>query len=179
MSNFLTRNGPWAQLVDRGEISLEVLQPGHPIVLARDPETNLPDLTITAFSVPHRDEFSDNVGYRVEGPTKSVLYIPDIDKWERFETPIEELIAGVDVALLDGTFFSDGEIPGRSMSDIPHPFSEEGLARLSDLPPEQRAKVLFTHLNHTNPAADPHSEAAKRVRAAGMAVAREGLVIRL
>jgi len=179
MANFLTRNGPWSQLVDRGEISLKILQPGDPVVLARDPVTNLPDLTVTAFSVPHRDEFSDTVGYRVEGPTKSVLYIPDIDKWERADRSLARWLGSVDMALLDGTFFADGEVPGRSMADIPHPFITETLALLELLPVAPRARVLFTHLNHSNPAAREGSEAQRTVQAAGSRIAREGDVFEL
>ena len=78
----------------------------------------------------------------------------------------EDLIAQVDVALVDGTFFADGEIPGRSLADIPHPFVCESLARFGALPESERAKIHFTHLNHTNPAADPAGPAAAAVRAA-------------
>ena len=75
----------------------------------------------------------------------------DVDKWERLETPVEEWIAGVDVALLDGTFYSGAEIPGREMAEIPHPFVVESLERFAGLPRAERGKVWFVHLNHSNP----------------------------
>jgi pyrroloquinoline quinone biosynthesis protein B len=179
MASFLTHNGPWSQLVERGEVSLAVFQPGEPVVLSRDPDTGVPDLTVTAFRVPHRDEFSDTVGYRVDGPSASLLYIPDIDKWERAEHTLSGWLDSVDVALLDGTFYADGEIPGRSMADIPHPFITETLALLQALPVAPRARVVFTHLNHSNPAARAGSEAQLVVQAAGAHVAREGEVFEL
>ena len=83
---------------------------------------------------------------------------------------------GTPIALLDGTFFADGEVAGRAMSEIPHPFVVESLERFASLPASERAKIRFTHLNHTNPAAEPRSAASRRIRRAGMAVARDGEV---
>lgn len=167
MRGFLGANGPWSLLVDDGAIVLEELVPGREVRLADD-------LTVTPFPVPHRDEFSDTLGFVVRGPTRTVAYLPDIDKWERWETPLEAWLAGLDLALVDGTFHGPGELPGRDMAAIPHPFVVETLARLADAPADLRARVVFTHLNHSNPLADPRSDAARAVRAAGMAVAREG-----
>ena len=172
MLRFLGANDPWAHQVQSGQIRLQRLVPGAEVELAED-------LTLTALAVPHRDELTDTVAFRVQGPERTLLYLPDIDKWERWSTPIEEVLAGVDAALLDGAFFADGEIPGRSMADIPHPFIAESLARFGSLPATERAKVWFTHLNHTNPAADPASAAARTVQRAGMGVAREGQRIAL
>ena len=106
-----------------------------------------------------------------------MLYLPDIDSWEEWDAMgvrLEEVLATVDVAFLDATFFADGEIPGRDMSGFPHPFIRTTMNRLAPLPATERAKVVFIHLNHTNPALDPRSAAAREVRAAGMAVANEG-----
>jgi len=85
------------------------------------------------------------------------------------ETRIETLIAKVDVAYLDGTFHADGEIPGRDMSAIPHPLITSSMKRFAALPPKQRGKVWFVHLNHTNPALDPEGEARKAIEAAFLA----------
>ena len=63
------------------------------------------------------------------------------------------------------------------MAEIPHPFIEESLARFAALPSVEPSKIVFTHLNHTNPAADPTSAAARRILDAGMSVAREGQLI--
>lgn len=195
-AGFLRGNDPWKRMVDDGRLVLRDLVPGDPggaggggasVELA-------PDLHVDCFRVPHRDEFSDTVGFVIRGPHRSLAYLPDIDKWEKWDAwtwaeagagapapslspsqgqRVEALIRAVDYALLDGCFFADGEIPGRSIKDIPHPFIAESVARFAPLPAAERAKVFFTHLNHTNPAADPASDAARSVGAAGMHVLDE------
>jgi pyrroloquinoline quinone biosynthesis protein B len=167
MSTFLLDNGPWSLLVDSAHIEPRELVPGVAVELR-------PDLRVTALEVPHRAEFTDTVAYVIEGPSRSVLYLPDIDKWERFATPIEGLVRAVDVAYLDATFYDGAELPGRDMTTIPHPFVVESLARFAPLDPAERAKVRFLHLNHTNPLLDPASAASRALRTAGMAVAVQG-----
>lgn len=167
MATFLRSNGPWSLLVDTHAIELRELEPGTAVALA-------PGLTVDSLRVPHRDEFSDTLAFVVRGPKRTVAYLPDIDKWERWELPLESFLESVDLALVDGTFFADGEVPGRAMSEIPHPFIRETLARLASAPPELRRKVVFTHLNHTNPAANSGSAAAHAIRSAGMRIARDG-----
>jgi pyrroloquinoline quinone biosynthesis protein B len=134
-------------------------------------------LTATPLLVPHRDEYSETVAFRIAGPTRTLLWLPDIDKWEKWDaqgTRLEEVLAGVDVAYLDGTFFADGEVPGRSMAEIPHPFVRETIARLAALRAGERRKVRFVHLNRTNPLIRGDAAAGAEVVAAGMAVAEEG-----
>ncbi len=179
MAAFLAGHQPWALLVSLGNVRPVVVEPGVPTPLRGPDGAVVPGLTVTAFRVPHRDEVTDTVGFVVDGPSASLAYLPDIDKWERWERPLEELLASVDVALLDGTFFADGEVPGRALADIPHPFVSETIARLAAQPASLRSRVVFTHLNHGNPAADPTSAAAAAVRDAGMRVAREGDVFGL
>lgn len=172
MRDFLLANEPWASLITDGALVPHVLEPDRPFELA-------PDLTVTPVLVPHRDEHTDTFAFVVRGPERAVLYLPDIDKWEHWSRRIEDVIAEVDVALLDGTFFADGEIPGRNMDEIMHPFIVQSLERFASMPDEERAKVLFTHLNHSNPAGDPAGEAAARVRASGMNVAADGQLLSL
>ena len=133
-------------------------------------------LTVTPFLVPHRQEYSEVVGYRIDGPQRAVLYIPDIDKWEDWDSQgvrIEEVIAGVDVAYLDGTFYDINDIPLRDMSEFPHPFIVLTMDRFATLPAAERAKVRFIHLNHTNPALVDTSEARLEIERRGFRVARE------
>jgi pyrroloquinoline quinone biosynthesis protein B len=172
LCELLAGNAPWRLLVDSGGLELRPLAPGGTVELA-------PDLSVTALAVPHRAEFSDTLAFVVRGPRRALLYLPDIDAWERWEPPLERALAGVDVALLDGTFFADDEVPGRDLAGVPHPRIKHTLARLASLPAGERRKVLFTHLNHTNPAARGDGEAAAAVLAAGMDVAREGLLLEL
>jgi len=167
MVEFLRNNGPWDQLVRLGNIDLVPLEDGKTLALNER-------LSITPLLVPHRDEYTETVGYRISGPNRSVLYIPDIDKWERWKVKIESMIAGVDVALLDGTFHSGGELPGRNMAEVPHPFIVESMRRFELLSTTEKAKVHFIHLNHTNPALQPESEARRDVERAGYHIAEQG-----
>jgi pyrroloquinoline quinone biosynthesis protein B len=134
-------------------------------------------LTITPFLVPHRQEYSEVVGFRIDGPRSAVLYIPDIDKWEDWDARgvrIEEVVASVDVAYLDGTFYDLNELPGRDMSAFPHPFIAHTMDRFATQPAAERAKVRFIHLNHTNPALFDTSAALRKIERRGFRVAREG-----
>jgi len=172
MRKFLARNGPWSQLVAIENITLRDLENGSAVRLNDR-------IRVTPFLVPHRDEFSETVGFRIEGPDHAAIYLPDIDKWTRWSTSIDKVIAQVDVAFLDGTFFADGELPGRSMAEIPHPFVTETIRRLAKLPLAERNKVRFLHLNHTNPLHDAGSAASQQVQTAGHHVARQGEVFGL
>jgi len=129
---------------------------------------------VTPFLVPHRDEFSETVGYRIDGPNKSAIFIPDIDKWSDWQTDLSELVKTVDYALLDATFFADGELPGRDMSKIRHPFVTESMEVLKNLSREERKKVWFIHMNHTNPLLNPDSNESQRVRSEGFNIATQG-----
>lgn len=167
MRRFLRDHGPWNQLVNTNNIEIQEIADGKSWKLNEQ-------ISVTPLLVPHRDEYSETVGFVIRGPNRSALFLPDIDKWDRWERNITEVLGEVDVAYLDGTFFADGELPGRDMSKIPHPFVSESMARFSKLITEERNKVRFLHLNHTNPALDPKSQEAKRVRDAGHHIAREG-----
>jgi len=190
MAGYLRGNGPWSLLVEAGHIELVELRPTISASETR-PSTGSPpnstpipnrialshDLHVELIAVPHRDEFSDTVAIRITGPNASLLYLPDIDKWERWAEHGRDLateLARVDHAFLDATFFGPDELPGRAMSEVPHPFVVETIAALADLPTTERAKVHLTHLNHTNPLNEPDSAAQAEVREAGMAVAVRG-----
>ena len=169
MADYLRTNGPWSQLVRYENIALQLLAADAPVRLNER-------LTVTPFLVPHRQEFSEVVGYRIDGPSTSALFIPDIDSWTEWDaegTRIEDLIAQVDVAYLDATFYANGEIPGRDMSTFPHPFITHSMDRFRNLPADERAKIRFIHLNHTNLALRPDSEARRTIEANGFRVAEE------
>ena len=172
MRGFLAENGPWELMVRLGNVQIRPLEDQQPVALS-------PRLSVTPFAVPHRDEYSEAVGFIARGPSRSALYLPDIDKWHRWSTPIEAALAEVDLAFVDGTFYGADELPGRAMGEVPHPFISETLARLAPLPASERAKVHFIHLNHTNPALDPDSEAAAAIARAGLSVAVEGAIFAL
>ncbi|MGB2259698.1 MAG: MBL fold metallo-hydrolase [Porticoccaceae bacterium] len=165
MTDYLRSNGPWSQLVAYSNISLQPL--------AHNKTEKFAGVEITPFLVPHRDEFSETVGYSIQGPEKTAVFIPDINKWSVWDRDIAEVIKTIDYALVDATFFGAGELPGRDMSKIPHPLVTETMAALADLGPEQRKKVWFIHMNHTNPLLNPQSKEALLVRAAGFNIASE------
>ncbi len=144
MREYLRTNGPWSQLVTLNNIEL--------VDCAADRKISLGEsIDVTAFTVPHRDEYSETAGYKIETSEKSYLFIPDINKWELWERSVIEEVKKVDVAFLDGSFFEDGEIPNRSMEDIPHPFVVETMALFSNEADKVKSKVHLIHFNHTNP----------------------------
>jgi pyrroloquinoline quinone biosynthesis protein B len=138
MLEYLDTNGPWSQLTALGNIERRPLEYDRPLALPGG-------VTVTAFRVHHRDEYSDTVGYRIDGPRRSALFIPDIDRWEKWDRSIRELANTVDLALLDGTFASPAEV-NRNIEEIPHPM----MPRTRELLRGVRARLWFIHINHTN-----------------------------
>ena len=171
MKSYLEKNGPWSQLVEFENIQLNELTADSSIEVSKN-------LWVTPFLVPHRDEYSETVGYRIESSMKSVLFIPDINKWDVWERNIVEEISKVDVALLDATFFDSTELPDRNMADIPHPFIVESLELFKELPDSEKAKITFIHFNHTNPLI-LNSMERKQLENLGYQVAYEGMRIDL
>lgn len=169
MKDYLSNNGPWSLLVDLENISLRTLKADSTISLTND-------IKVTPLLVPHRDEFTETVGYKIECSNKSALFIPDIDKWQKWDRDIRQLITSVDIALIDGSFYENGEIPGRDMSEIPHPFIVESMDLLRDLSAKDKAKVHFIHFNHTNPVLQEGSLARKTILKKGFKWATEGMV---
>lgn len=162
MHEFLSTCGPWSQLVDLNNISLNQLQ--------ADQSVKLNDrINITPFIVPHRDEYTETVGYRIEGPNQSMLFIPDIDKWKKWDRDIVTEVSRVDIAFLDATFYANGEIAGRDMSEIPHPFIVESMETLGG----HAAKIRFIHFNHTNPVMRLDSDERQEVLDAGFGIAEQ------
>lgn len=171
MRKFLLNNAPWSQLSDYENIHINPLEANRKIKLG--------SVSITPFLVPHRDEFSETVGYRIIGPNRTALFIPDINKWELWERNIIDEIRDVDYAFLDATFFSSDELPGRDMSKIPHPFVTESMKRFETLELSEKNKVFYIHMNHTNPLLNTDSAAFDSVRKKGFNIAIEGMQFNL
>ena len=172
MHEFISSNGPWDQLVKLKNVDLKSLSNNKPEVLGDN-------LSIVPFLVPHRDEYSETVGYKIIGPNKTALFIPDIDKWEKWEISIVELVKEVDYAFLDGTFYDAKEINNRDISEIPHPFIIESLELFKNLSVVDKNKVYFIHLNHTNPAIDKSSAPFKNITYKGFNVAEGNMEFNL
>ena len=167
MGDFLAGSGPWSQLLSLGNVELRGLAPGEAVDLGDG-------VTATAVPVPHREEYSDTVGFRLRGPRATLLYVPDTDSWEAWGGALDGALAGVDVALVDGTFHSADELPGRALAEIPHPMIADSVHRFAPAVAAGRLRVLFTHLNHSNPALDRDGPERRALEAAGFAVLEEG-----
>ena len=172
MKTYLERNGPWSQLVEQKNISLQPLKDETTLKLSSN-------FTITPFIVPHRDEFSETVGYKIKGPSKTVLFIPDINKWEIWGKKIREEITKVDYAFIDATFYDGDEINTRNISEIPHPFVIESIELFKNMPAVEKNKIYFIHFNHTNPLIDPKSKQSELVTKQGFHIARPGEMINM
>lgn len=172
MKAFLEQNGPWSQLVTDNNISIQNLSNQKSIQLTSN-------LQVIPFTVPHRDEYSETVGYTIIGPNKKVLFIPDIDKWEKWDKSIIEAISKVDYAFIDGSFYDGDEINNRDISEIPHPFIIESMDLLKDLSSTEKNKIYFIHFNHTNPVLDQGSKQTKKIVKNGFNIASFNLIIKL
>jgi pyrroloquinoline quinone biosynthesis protein B len=172
MREFLRGNGPWDQLIALQNIEVLALEADREVELGGE-------LSVTPWLVPHRDEYTETVGFLIESKKSKALFLPDIDKWDRWERSLGEVLKDIDYAFIDATFFSADELPGRSLEEIPHPTITETIALLEGLSERQREKVHFIHLNHSNPAFGKKSPERGIIKAAGMNVAEEGGVYRL
>ena len=166
MANFLQTNGPWSQLVEINNIKIQDLNFGVNV-------SELKNITITPIKVPHRDEYSETAGFIIEGKSKKALFIPDIDKWEKWDKDLKQLVNEFDYLLLDATFYDSKEI-NRDISEIPHPLVSETINLLDSLSNESKNKVYFIHMNHTNLMLDPMSELSKFIYSKGYNIARVG-----
>lgn len=164
MKKFLESNGPWSQLVNLKNIQL--------IEIFNTQEFSLSSqIKVIPYQVPHRDEFSETIGFKIIGPNKSALFIPDIDKWEKWEIDIIEMIKGVDYAFIDGTFWDPAELNNRNIAEIPHPLIKESILKFTNLPASEKNKIWFIHLNHTNPVLITSSKEYQELSSKGFHVA--------
>jgi pyrroloquinoline quinone biosynthesis protein B len=171
MARFVRENRPWSRLVALENIVIVEIEPGKEFELT-------PSLHVTPLSVPHRDEDSDTVAFLVRGGNRKILWLPDIDKWEKWDRRLEDLLSDPSLtAFVDGTFFSADEIPGRSIADIPHPVIPETIARTASVA-NARGRLFFVHLNHTNRLLWD-SAAMAEIERKGWGVAREGQKVSL
>ncbi len=171
MKSFIEKNGPWSQLVKLNNIELVDLEDGQFLTLTDQ-------VSIKPIQVPHRDEFSETVGFVIQSKSKQIVYIPDIDKWNKWNQSIVEHIKSSAMVLIDGTFYRNGEIKGRDMSEIPHPFIEESITLFDTLSSVEKKKIKVIHFNHTNPLLRNTNE-RKAVIRKGFQIAREGEKIEL
>ena len=171
MSRFLTKNGPWDQLVKLNNISIQTISNKEFVKLSEN-------IFVIPIRVPHRDEYSETVGYKIIGKSKKILFIPDIDKWDEWKKSIIEEVKLVDYAFIDGTFYNGTEL-NRDMREIPHPSIEETLQLFSNQPVAERNKIYFIHINHTNPILTNKNGIRDLVEGLGFNIAQRGLKFKL
>jgi pyrroloquinoline quinone biosynthesis protein B len=164
MSAYLSQNEPWKFLIDNGNIQLRPFSSGQKL--------SFQSFSITPLSVPHRKEFTDTFGFLIQGKRKSLLYIPDIDSWDPIRDSISTWLRQSDYALLDGTFYSGKELPGRNMQLVPHPTIQDSMLFFNALPTLE-CQIIFTHLNHTNLLLDPETPESKQFRSSRFKIADE------
>ena len=168
MQNFLENNGPWSQLVRLNNIQL--------IPISADVTKELiKDFNVRALTVPHRDEFSETAAFVISAGNKRILYLPDIDKWEKWDRDAIALMNQMDMAFVDATFWSASELEGRSIAEVPHPLVTESM----DLLKSVSSKIFFIHLNHTNPLLQNKSYERMLLKKNGFKMAEQGQTIQL
>ena len=86
--------------------------------------------------------------------------------------------SGEDIAYLDATFYDGRELPGRDLSQIPHPPMIDTMKRLAGRAKQRPGTIRFIHLNHTNPALFDRAIRAD-VERRGFRIAEQGEVIDL
>lgn len=151
MKQYLETNGPWSQLVTLKNVTLIQLDTANTLELEKG-------ILINTFKVPHRDEFSETAGFRMsfrlehgKDSFKSYLFIPDTDKWEKWDKNIIEEVKKVTYAFVDATFNEITELKNRKVEEVPHPFLSETMDLFKKESKETKAKLQFIHFNHTNP----------------------------
>lgn len=168
MAAFLHDNAPWSLMVRQERI--------RPTPLATDAWHRVgQDLEVQLLQIPHRNEYADTVALVARGPQASLLYVPDIDAWERWDRDLAGEVEAVDVALLDATFWSLDELPGRTLADVPHPLATRTMDLLQRVVDDKGARIVLTHLNNSNPALLEDGPQAAEVARRGFEIAREGM----
>ncbi|MFI5196191.1 MAG: MBL fold metallo-hydrolase [Chitinophagales bacterium] len=166
MKAFLESNGPWSQLVKLHNIDLREMKADTLVNLSGH-------ISVSAFTVPHRDEYSETAGFKIITENKKYLFIPDINKWEDWNRKIIDEVKGVDIAMLDATFYGTNGLPGRNISEVPHPFVSETMNLFKNESKDTRSKIHFIHINHTNPLLWD-TQTQNEVKQAGFNIALQG-----
>ena len=132
MFHLMEETPQWALMLKQGVFQDKVFQNGEQI-------TKNEDLSIIPIVIPHRDELSDMHAFLICGANKRLLFLPDHDSWQQtldchHQPDIRSWLRHlqVDIALLDGTFWSEEELGGRSQQDVPHPPVKQTLQLLGE-----------------------------------------------
>jgi pyrroloquinoline quinone biosynthesis protein B len=163
---FLEENEPWATLIT-GE---------HLVPISIDDATaTVGRITVSAVHVPHRAEFTATVGYSIAiDDNPWLFYLPDIDGWDEWPAA-DEVFTRHDVCLIDATFSSMDELPGRDIAAIKHPLVPDTIERFQHLTADHT--MILTHINHSNSLGVPDADITALAHELGFTIAHDGLVI--
>ena len=162
VEDYMMKNDPYRFLIDRNNIQIHDFSDGQ--------EMDIRGGMIESRQFHHPHLNHDTTAYMIEGEEKKLFYLADITD---FTDEIVECVEEADIALIDGTFWSEDEI-GR-FAEVPHPPVRRSLDQFSDTDTE----IYFTHMNHTNPLLKKKSEERKKVQTEGFNVAEKGLELEL
>jgi len=163
--DFLGANEPWASLFANGNLTQRLI-PADGVDFGR--------IAVKAIAVPHRADFTATNAYSicVDG-SPWALYVPDIDAWDLW-SEATDVVASHDLSLVDATFGSMDELPGRSIADIPHPLVGDTLTRFSEV--AHKTQMVLIHINHSNALNDSHSDLTAFALSTGFTIGADGMV---
>ena len=114
MYHLIDRTPQWNLMIQQGVFNLQTFTAGD-VVFSQG------ELSIEAVRIPHRAELSDMHAFIIRGKSKSLLFLTDHDTWKETLavhncSTIRELLRklNVDIAFIDGTFWSEDELAGRN-----------------------------------------------------------------
>ena len=162
VEDYMMKNDPYRFLVDRNNLELHDFSDGETLELRGG------EIESIQFHHPHLNH--DTTAYMIHGEDKKLFYLADITDFNR---EIEEKVEEADIAIIDGTFWSEDEI-GR-FEEVPHPPIRRSLDEFADTD----TKIYFTHLNHTNPALREDTEERSELESQGFHVAEQGMEFKL
>jgi pyrroloquinoline quinone biosynthesis protein B len=175
---------PMFGVLASGLVTREAVALGKPFRLPGDLEAEL-------FAVPGKvalyleganpalgAEGEVNVGIEIAGGGRRLLYIPGA---AGVSAAMRERLTRANVVMFDGTLFTDDEMiaagtgikTGRRMGHMPVDGEGGTLAALAEL----KARRILTHINNTNPILIEGSAERRKVEAAGIEVAEDGMEI--
>jgi len=154
-------------------------------------------LTVEAFAVPGKvalyledassgdfgTQEGDTIGLKITDPAekKSFFYIPGCAV---IDDKLAARLNGASIVFFDGTLFTDNEMieqglldkTGARMGHISMSGTSGSIAAFSKL---GVGRLIYVHINNSNPALDENSPARKTIEGAGWEVGYDGLEVRL
>ena len=145
----------------------------------------LPGLKISGFKIEHTDRLDDGshfpsstYGYEIQTDEARFVYTPDIGS---LSDEVLTRIEGADLFMLDASFWWNDELSrisglAKTSYDLGHVPVEESVEILRG---KGIGRVIYTHLNHTNPLMDPEHPATSILEKRGFETAFDGMRIKV